>query len=100
MVRNSHAITHLWFANDSMLFFREKKRDCKKITSILKKYEDASSQQVILEKSSLWFSSNTSHSAKMVVYNSLDINRLLDGGKYLGLPLFFLAGTNEVNSKM
>ncbi|KAL6222512.1 hypothetical protein ACLB2K_005904 [Fragaria x ananassa] len=59
-------ISHLLFANDSMLYASATQHNCEVnqvIREILNLYEDASVQQVNLEKSSVVFSGNVAYSA-------------------------------------
>lgn len=90
------AITHLCFADDSVLFFRAIESDYKEVAHVLKTYEEASGQLVNLEKSGIWFSRNTSHDAKMLARQHLKINNVINSGNYLGLPLF-LSLSNRQN---
>ncbi|XP_075499773.1 uncharacterized protein LOC142538311 [Primulina tabacum] len=52
-------ISHLFFADDSLLFFRATLEDCMMVRNCLELYERASGQLINFEKSSLSFSSNT-----------------------------------------
>lgn len=42
MAKNVPTISHLLFADDSLLFFRVKQRDCNTIVELLKHYEESS----------------------------------------------------------
>ena len=53
-------ISHLLFANDSLLFCQASENETKEVLEILKLYVEASSQCINMEKSSVYFSSNTS----------------------------------------
>lgn len=44
--RSAPIISHLFFANDSFLFFRANIRECKVMKSIVTTYEEASSQSI------------------------------------------------------
>ena len=79
----------MFFANDSLIFCRAKPIDCLKLADTLKIYEQASGQMINLEKSSIVFNNNTSTLDKATVMNILDIHRLLEKERYLGLPLMF-----------
>ena len=48
-------ISHLLFADDSLLFCKAQKEECQTILRILKEYEDVSSQLINFEKSSIKF---------------------------------------------
>jgi hypothetical protein len=57
--RGGTRISHLLFADDSLLFMRASSRYWQHVTEILDIYERASGQKVNLEKTSLFFSRNT-----------------------------------------
>ena len=52
-------ISHLFFADDSLLFCRVNSQECTHILDILKQYEEASGQQINRGKTQLFFSPNT-----------------------------------------
>ena len=52
-------ISHLFFADDSLIFCQATKEECSTLISILAKYEQASCQQLNREKTSLLFNKNT-----------------------------------------
>ena len=58
--RNGPKVSHLFFANDSVLFCRATEAECNKILEILEVYERGSGQKINREKTNLFFSSNTS----------------------------------------
>ena len=80
-------MSHLFFADDSLLFCRTNGRDCKKMVEILKEYEDASGQLINRDKSGITFSSNTREEERCEAMRILNINRVLENDKYLGIPL-------------
>lgn len=57
--RGSPKVTHLFFADDSLLFYKAKNMECNKMVEILKQYEVSSGQHVNTVKSSV--SSTTIH---------------------------------------
>ncbi|BFG30782.1 hypothetical protein CerSpe_170560 [Prunus speciosa] len=72
--RDGPTLSHLFFADDSILFLKATERNCNAVASILNSYCHASGQVVNFEKSSVYFSPNTPQ-------------QLTDNpGKYLGLP--------------
>ena len=60
-------MTHLFFANDSLLFYRANNHDCSAVLELLDKYERASGQRINREKTQLFFSTNTGQQ----VWNSI-----------------------------
>lgn len=80
------SVTHLFFADDSFLFFRATLEECQVIGSILKCYEEASGQSVNLNKSGIFFSLNVEDAVKDAITDELHVYSALDTGRYLGLP--------------
>ncbi|KAL6124860.1 hypothetical protein ACLB2K_077368 [Fragaria x ananassa] len=64
-------ISHLLFADDSMLYASATQHNCEVIREILNLYEDASGQQVNLEKSSVVFSGNVASTARQSLASNL-----------------------------
>ena len=62
LCRQGPQITHLFFADDCLLFCRSNAAQCRKIQQILDWYEVASGQQVNKAKTTLFFSRNTPES--------------------------------------
>ena len=89
-------ISHLFFADDSLLFCRARMEDCNKLMEILKCYEKASGQCVNSDKSGIWFSSNTRNEDKITAMNILNIHRPMNQDSYLGLPLIFGRSKRQV----
>lgn len=87
--RNSPAINHLLFADDTMFFSRTDARSCAALLAILKKYENASGQFINLEKSSITFSAKTPSESKRRIRNLFIIHNEGGIGKYLGLSEHF-----------
>lgn len=52
-------VTHLFFADDCLLFCKATDQECQKLTDILELYEAASGQKVNANKSSVFFNHNT-----------------------------------------
>ena len=52
-------ISHLLFADDSLIFYRATREDCMALEQVLETYEQASGQQLNRDKTSIFFSRNT-----------------------------------------
>ena len=71
--RNGPKLTHLLFADDSLVFCRAKENECQKLLEILATYERASSQQINKEKTTLFFSKSTSQDVQEVIKEALRV---------------------------
>ena len=93
LCRTGPRITHLFFADDSLLFSRATLGDCAKIQEILSTYEKALGQQVNRNKTTLFFSKGTSMNAQDSIKTTLGVPIIRQYEKYLGLP--YLVGINR-----
>ena len=57
--KNGPCVSHLFFADDSVLFGRAKESECQVILDILSIYEKGSRQKINRDKTNIFFSSNT-----------------------------------------
>ena len=57
--RNGPRVSHLFFADDSILFCHAKEEECQRILDILAIYERGSGQKINCDKTNIFFSSNT-----------------------------------------
>ena len=57
--RGCPTLTHLFFADDSLLFCKTSVQECQKLVDILNCYEEASGQKINTDKSSIFFSPPT-----------------------------------------
>ncbi|XP_065623699.1 uncharacterized protein LOC136065014 [Quercus suber] len=89
-------ITHLFFADDSLLFCNASSQECHTLTEILKKYEAASGQMINTDKSSIFFSHNTPQEVKDGILEILGPMQGTCHSKYLGLPSIIGKSKNEV----
>ncbi|KAE8708583.1 hypothetical protein F3Y22_tig00110338pilonHSYRG00172 [Hibiscus syriacus] len=80
-------ITHLLYADDSLLFVKNSTAEVRKVKSILAQYEKASGQKVNYEKSSIFFSPNTPIVDRRTFLNDLGVVEATNPGNYIGLPL-------------
>jgi ribonuclease HI len=84
--RRGPALSHLFFADDSLLFCRATLSQWNQLTSILQKYEEASGQKMNTNKTALFFSRNTSHVDKEQIQGVAGIPSNQRYDTYLGLP--------------
>ena len=67
--RGCPRLSHLFFANDSLIFCKATFEECDELQRLLKVYEKASGQQLNRAKTSLFFSSNTSRDVQEEIKN-------------------------------
>uniref|UniRef100_A0A2N9HZ73 Reverse transcriptase domain-containing protein n=1 Tax=Fagus sylvatica TaxID=28930 RepID=A0A2N9HZ73_FAGSY len=84
--RRSPKLTHLFFADDNLLFCRATQTECQKIQEILQVYEKASGQQLNRSKTTLFFSRNTTQATQEAIKSILGVPSIRQYEKYLGLP--------------
>ncbi|XP_074306671.1 uncharacterized protein LOC141641928 [Silene latifolia] len=80
------AISHLFFADDSILFVRATEGEANTVNSILRKYEEASGQLVSLDKTTVSFSKGVPGPVRNQVANRLGVREVEVHERYLGLP--------------
>ena len=79
-------MTHLFFADDGILFCKASLEECHLLRSTLMEYEEASGQKVNTDKSSIFFSPNTAQATRDAIFNILGPMQNSRHTKYLGLP--------------
>ncbi|KAM5560293.1 hypothetical protein ABKV19_021457 [Rosa sericea] len=84
--RGAPSISHLFFADDSFIFFKAEAAECMVLKGILQDYENASGQQVNLQKSCISFSKNVALDCQEELASLLGVTRVEKHDKYLGLP--------------
>ena len=86
LCRYGPKISHLFFADDSLLFCRASLGDVTTIQNILEVYESASGQQINKEKTTLFFGKSVSEGVKNSMKELLGVSEIKQYEKYLGLP--------------
>jgi hypothetical protein len=81
------SVSHLLFADDSLILVRANGEDAAKLQGILDLYAECSGQVINKDKSAIMFSKNTSAGSKAEVKSQLGISRESFNDKYLGLPI-------------
>jgi len=93
LCRYGPKISHLFFADDSLLFCRAQISDIRAIQGILDQYEKASRQCINKEKTTLFFSKAMPLATKNDIKNLLGVPEIKEYEKYLGLPM--MVGRNR-----
>uniref|UniRef100_A0A2N9FNB8 Reverse transcriptase domain-containing protein n=1 Tax=Fagus sylvatica TaxID=28930 RepID=A0A2N9FNB8_FAGSY len=84
--RGGPRISHLFFADDSIIFCRAKLLECTALQEILTLYGRASGQLVNGDKTALFFSHNTPSSLRVDISGFFGTTLTTNFEKYLGLP--------------
>ncbi|KAL0361161.1 UNVERIFIED_CONTAM: putative mitochondrial protein [Sesamum radiatum] len=84
--RQSPRISHLLFADDTIIFGKARDEALESIKRVLEVYERASGQQINLEKSSMVVSRNVSDVERARLARILGVQLVAKHDKYLGLP--------------
>ncbi|XP_021713566.1 uncharacterized protein LOC110681747 [Chenopodium quinoa] len=79
-------VSHLFFADDSILFAKATLQECSKIADIISIYERASGQKVNLDKTEVAFSKCVTIERRQAIVEALGIREVERHEKYLGLP--------------
>jgi hypothetical protein len=89
-------ITHLFFADDSLLFFRANSGDIEQINNIITTYQNASGQLVNVNKSEIMFSKHVNNQNMNDIHSLLPMQRVDYFSKYLGVPTHIGRSRNQV----
>lgn len=88
VARSAPKITHLLFADDSLLFARANVHEAETITRVLNSYQLASGQLVSSDKSEVSYSRNVPENETQMIYEKIDVKTVASHTRYLGLPVF------------
>ena len=84
--RGAPSISHLFFADDSIIFCRATSGDCAQVAEELDIYEKESGQKLNKEKTLLFFSKNTCPEFQEMAKETFGAQIIHQHEKYLGLP--------------
>ena len=84
--RNAPSISHLFFADDSYLFFKSFRAEVEVVRDILLRFKQVFSQAVNYGKYEVMFSSNIRTDKQNEIIGMLGVEVIDDNSYYLGLP--------------
>ena len=79
-------LTHLFFADDSLLCCKSITEDCNNVLKLLGEYESWSRQKINKDKTAIFFSKSTLVEAKLSIKNLFQVQEVKSYEKYLELP--------------
>ena len=94
--RQGPQLSHLFFADDSLLFYQATSAECEKLMRVLQVYELSTSQQLNWKNTSLFFSSNTPPHTQEHIKQLFEAEVIKQHEIYLGLPS--LVGRSKRNT--
>ena len=98
IARGAPTVSHIFFADDSFIFFRANVNEAASIKELLAVYGRASGQVVNSNKSSISFSANVLDGVIRQVCDVLMVTDTTNHGAYLGLPSYIGRKKKEVFS--
>jgi hypothetical protein len=81
------SVSHLLFADDSLILCRAREGGAQKLQEILNLYEECSGQMINRDKSAIMFSTNTRENDRANVMQALNIQKVTMNDRYLGMPM-------------
>lgn len=84
--RTAPTVSHIFFADDTILFTRVANEEADEIKRVISQYEKASGQRINLDKTEITVSSNISVERRKELSDRLGVREVEQHSKYLGLP--------------
>lgn len=85
--RNGPSFSHLFFADDLVLFAKANQTNCKTIREVMDSFCSKSGQSISESKSRVYFSPNVDMASREDMCNLLGFRSTPSLGKYLGIPI-------------
>ena len=85
--RSGLSFSHVFFANDLMLFAKADYKNCEAIIEVLDNFYNLAGQKVNLNRSRTLFSPNVTRRRKRRICRRLGMSATNNLGKYLGFPI-------------
>ena len=86
LCKNVPKLIHLFFADDSLLFYRSTPQERDKVLELLDTYSKYSGQNINKNKTTIFFSKSTTPERKKYIKNALGVPEIWSYKKYLGQP--------------
>lgn len=96
VARQALVISHLFFADDSLMFARANVLEARSILVILQRYQVSLGQIVNWDKSEASFSRNMEEKVKSSIYREMGVKTVTSHVKYLEFPVIFGMSKKEV----
>ena len=85
--RNGPSFSHIFYADDLMLFAKANSKNCDAILEVLDNFCNLAGQRINVNKSGILFSPNVSGRKKNSISKKLGMVATQNLGRYLGFPL-------------
>ena len=87
--RSGPSFSHVFFANDLMLFAKADYKNCEAINEVLDNFCNLAGQRVSITKSKILFSPNVTSRRARGICRRMGIAATTNLGKYLGFPIIY-----------
>ncbi|KAL4283814.1 hypothetical protein GQ457_16G010140 [Hibiscus cannabinus] len=94
--QNGPRVTHLLYADDSILFVKNSLREMQCVRDTLDIYAACSGQKINYDKSSIYFSPATPLTSRARFFDILPVKEVSEPNTYLGMPL--IIGRNKLRA--